>query len=72
MTMKLGYWNLRGRGAAIRALLRYVGADYEDVTYRLEGPLYSKEQWLKVKYSLGLNFPNLPYLIDGDLKLTQV
>jgi glutathione S-transferase len=24
-----------------------------------------------VKHTLGLDFPNLPYFIDGDLKLTQ-
>ncbi|XP_013409183.1 glutathione S-transferase Mu 2-like, partial [Lingula anatina] len=25
--------------------------------------------WKSVKYSLGLPFPNLPYLIDGDVKI---
>ena len=27
--------------------------------------------WLDEKYALGLDFPNLPYLIDGDLRLSQ-
>ena len=70
--MILGYWSVRGRGSAIKNLLRYVQADYCDVTYPLEGPHYSREEWFKVKYLLGLDFPNLPYLIDGNLKLTQV
>uniref|UniRef100_A0A8C3F0N6 GST N-terminal domain-containing protein n=1 Tax=Chrysemys picta bellii TaxID=8478 RepID=A0A8C3F0N6_CHRPI len=30
---------------------------------------YDKSQWIKEK--LGLDFPNLPYLIDGKNKLTQ-
>ena len=27
--------------------------------------------WREEKYDLGLPFPNLPYFIDGDIKLTQ-
>ena len=29
------------------------------------------KNWLPDKYSLGLDFPNLPYWIDGEVKLTQ-
>jgi len=36
-----------------------------------EGPEFSREDWLSAKYKLGLDFPNLPYLIAGDLKVTQ-
>jgi hypothetical protein len=32
---------------------------------------WHREKWLSVKHTLGLDFPNLPYFIDGDLKLTQ-
>lgn len=32
---------------------------------------WSRDAWNSVKYELGLDFPNLPYLIDGDLKITQ-
>uniref|UniRef100_A0A8C2M9K0 glutathione transferase n=1 Tax=Cricetulus griseus TaxID=10029 RepID=A0A8C2M9K0_CRIGR len=28
-------------------------------------------QWLNEKFKLGLDFPNLPYLIDGSHKITQ-
>lgn len=70
--MTLCYWNIRGLGSSIRNLLRYVGADYQDVSVEFAGAPNYRENWLKVKYTLGLDFPNLPYLVDGDLKLTQV
>jgi glutathione S-transferase len=35
------------------------------------GPEFSKEQWLSKKQNLGLDFPNLPYFIDGDFSLTE-
>ena len=59
---------MRGLGEAPRLLLRYVGADYEDVQLQIS----DYDQWLSQKFTLGLDFPNLPYLIDGDVKLTQV
>lgn len=34
-------------------------------------PLYDKSGWLDDKFNLGLDFPNLPYLIDGQVKLTE-
>ena len=27
--------------------------------------------WFDVKYNLGMEFPNLPYLFDGDLKISE-
>ena len=27
--------------------------------------------WLAKKFNLGLDFPNLPYLIDGDVRLSE-
>lgn len=30
-----------------------------------EGPEFSREAWLSVKPGLGLDFPNLPYFVDG-------
>lgn len=35
------------------------------------GPDFSRKDWLDKKYSLGLDFPNLPYLIDGDLRISE-
>lgn len=34
-------------------------------------PDYDRSQWLSEKFKLGLDFPNLPYLIDGSHKITQ-
>jgi glutathione S-transferase len=64
--VRLGYWGIRGRGQVPRLLLAYTQAVWEDVQYT------SPEQWFGGdKQSLGLNFPNLPYLIEGDLKITE-
>ncbi|XP_078500909.1 glutathione S-transferase Mu 2-like [Lissotriton helveticus] len=70
--MILGYWDIRGLAHSIRLLLEYTGTEYEDKKY-ITGPApdYDKSLWLNEKETLGLDFPNLPYLIDGDVKLTQ-
>ncbi|XP_069489082.1 glutathione S-transferase Mu 4-like isoform X2 [Ambystoma mexicanum] len=72
---------MQGRGASaqrrelahsIRLLLEYTGTEYEDKMYTCgPAPDYDKSGWLKEKETLGLDFPNLPYFIDGPLKLTQ-
>ncbi|KAH9580278.1 Glutathione S-transferase Mu 4, variant 2 [Schistosoma haematobium] len=50
-----------------RLLLEYVGEVYEERLYdRNDGDV-----WRNEKFNLGLEFPNLPYYIDGDVKLTQ-
>ncbi|XP_023597945.1 glutathione S-transferase Mu 1-like [Trichechus manatus latirostris] len=36
-----------------------------------DAPDYDKSQWLNEKLRLGLDFPSLPYLIDGPHKITQ-
>ncbi|KAM9321638.1 glutathione S-transferase Mu 4 [Gastrophryne carolinensis] len=70
--MILGYWDIRGLCHSIRLLLEYTGTEYEDKMYVTgEAPDYDRSQWLNEKEKLGLDFPNLPYLIDGDVKLTQ-
>ncbi|XP_036624478.1 glutathione S-transferase Mu 3-like [Trichosurus vulpecula] len=72
MTMIFGYWDIRGLAHAIRLLLEYTDSNYEEKLYRCgEAPDYDRSQWLDVKFKLGLDFPNLPYLIDGERKLTQ-
>lgn len=62
----LGYWGIRGRGQLPRLLLAYTGADWTDVQYT------AHEKWFaNDKQTLGFDFPNLPYLIDGDVKITE-
>lgn len=70
----LGYWDIRGFAQHIRFLLEYTGANWEEKLYHQEGreavPPFTSD-WVKVKHSLDLDFPNLPYLIDGNLRITQ-
>jgi len=68
----LAYWDIRGLAQPIRLLLEYVGTEWEDKLYVCgPGPTYDKTCWFDIKNSLGLDFPNLPYFIDGNIKLTQ-
>ncbi|XP_061435986.1 glutathione S-transferase Mu 1-like [Lethenteron reissneri] len=72
MPLVLGYWDIRGLAHAIRLLLEYVGEEWEDKLYVVgDAPGYDRKAWLEQKHKLGLDFPNLPYLLDGDVKLTQ-
>lgn len=68
----LGYWKIRGLAQPIRLLLHYVGEEYHDEQYEQgDAPDYNRKAWTDVKNSLGLPIPNLPYYIDGDIKVTQ-
>jgi len=72
--IKFAYWDIRGLAEPIRHMLNYAGADFEDIRYKVTGDATSgwdRSAWTSVKPTLGLAYPNLPYLIDGDLKLTQ-
>ncbi|XP_052035429.1 glutathione S-transferase Mu 3 isoform X1 [Apodemus sylvaticus] len=72
MTMILGYWNVRGLTHPIRLLLEYTDSSYEEKRYVMgDAPNFDRSQWLSEKYNLGLDIPNLPYLIDGSHKVTQ-
>jgi len=73
MAPVLGYWAIRGLAEPIRYLLHYTGTEFTDQRFELTGthPNYSREQWTSVKDTLGLQFPNLPYYIDGDLKISE-
>ncbi|XP_062047907.1 glutathione S-transferase Mu 4 [Lepus europaeus] len=72
MPLTLGYWEIRGLAHAIRLLLEYTDTSYEEKRYTMgDAPDYDRSQWLGEKFTLGLDFPNLPYLIDGTHKLTQ-
>ena len=40
--------------------------------YKLgDGHEFDQSEWLKQKENLGLDFPNLPYFIDNDTKITE-
>jgi len=57
-----GYWGVRGRGHVGRLLLAYTGINFIDKDYTIQ----DRGEWFeKDKKSMGFDFPNLPYLIDG-------
>jgi glutathione S-transferase len=70
--IQLGYWDLQGLGEPIRYLLHHKGVDFEEKRYTVGPPPEYSNEWFPKKFSFGLDFPNLPYLFDGDVKLTQV
>jgi len=63
------YWDVRGIVGGIRFLLAHVNERYEFKGYTIE----SYQEWLDDKAALGetLDFPNLPYYIDGKVQITQ-
>ena len=65
-----GYWNIRAfdRGNVSRYILAHAEVDYEDKRYDY---VNNKEEWAVDKANLGFDFPNLPYIIDGEFKLTE-
>uniref|UniRef100_A0A8B9G6S9 Glutathione S-transferase n=1 Tax=Amazona collaria TaxID=241587 RepID=A0A8B9G6S9_9PSIT len=72
MVVTLGYWDIRGLAHAIRLLLEYTETPYEERQYRPgPAPDFNPSDWIDEKEKLGLDFPNLPYLIDGKVKVTQ-
>lgn len=74
-TIVLGYWAIRGLQQPIRFLLEYTKLPYEEKLYNLKqdaaGKYVDRSEWFDVKSSIGLDFPNLPYMKDGDVSLTQ-
>ena len=70
--LTLGYWNIRGLAESIRLLLHYLEIEYKEVLYDFgPAPDFKMDSWFNVKYTLGLDYPNIPYLIDGDFKMTE-
>ncbi len=65
--MEFGYWGIKGISEPIRWLIGYLGLDVKEYNPP------SFEEWFSTKKpSLKqLDFPNLPYLIDGDFSLTE-
>ncbi|CAG0885431.1 unnamed protein product [Darwinula stevensoni] len=57
----------------IRTLLAFAGVEWEDKIYQLEPPNGpGRQAWARDKKDgLGLHFPNLPYFVDGELKMSQ-
>lgn len=70
----LGYWSIRGLAQSIRYVLAYTGVPFADVRFQQGGaPEFSRTAWTDLKDSLGIDFPNLPFYMEGQgqLQLTQ-
>ena len=68
----VGYWKIRGLVRHIQLVAAYCGADINYVSYEQgDAPDFSREVWTSVKFNLGLDFPNLPYLQEGDFNLSE-
>lgn len=53
-------------------MLVYLGVDYEDCSYEQgNAPRFSNSAWEYAKNTLDLDFPNLPYYIDEDVRITE-
>ena len=69
---KLGYWQSRGAAGPAKLLLGHLGVDYEMVEYAHGGaPDFDRSSWNNVKADIGVAYPNLPYWIDGDVKMSE-
>eukprot|EP00922_Rhytidocystis_sp_ex-Travisia-forbesii_P022437 GHVS01032847.1.p1 GENE.GHVS01032847.1~~GHVS01032847.1.p1 ORF type:complete len:235 (-),score=26.39 GHVS01032847.1:102-806(-) len=72
--LEIGYWKIRGFAQPIRLLLEYCKLPWRDTRYELqpmEGGQWDRREWTDVKFKLGFDLPNLPWLVDGSLKLTE-
>jgi len=73
----IGYWDICGLGQCPRYALEIAGACYTDV--RIDPGMANssdyKQVWFKKKNELlgekTMAFPNLPYLVDGNVLLSQ-
>ena len=63
--MEFGYWGVKGLFEPVRWLVAHLGLESKETNPK------SGEEWGQLKSTLHLDFPNLPYLIDGDVKLTE-
>jgi len=71
------YWNICGLGQPVRYALELAGVEYVDVRVHwgpgAPGTAGYKQMWSDRKPAIGevVTFPNLPYLLDGEVALAQ-
>lgn len=61
-----GYFDRRGRAGVCRNLLAYCGVPFRQKIYSNPDDWFEKD-----RKELGFEYPNVPYLIDGDKKITD-
>ena len=53
-------------------MLKFTGTEFEDKLLSCgPAPDFDRSCWFDQKFKLGLDFPNLPYFIDGDIKVCR-
>jgi glutathione S-transferase len=62
----LGYWAIRGLGQYCRMTLEAAGVDYDEKRYTDFNEWFGKD-----KPASPCLLPNLPYYIDGDIKISE-
>ncbi|CAG2117361.1 unnamed protein product [Medioppia subpectinata] len=70
----LAYYKMRGLAQPMRLMLKYSDVKFNDKHYGnvdVDNVPEFRADWMKVKFTLGLDFPNLPYYMDGPIKVTQ-
>ena len=66
--LTLAYWNIRGLSEPVVLILEYLDVKYHYKRYEEA----NKEEWFeKDKPAFKGDFANLPYLVDGDVLLTE-
>jgi len=67
MAPTVAYCEYRGLGEMILLFMEHLQVKYEVKRYPIgPAPDYDRSEWLNEKFHLGLEFPNLPYFIDGE------
>ena len=68
--IKITYWNIRGITGYVFSLCEYTGTPYEFLTEDIN----DKSIWhgsVEEHVKNGLQYPNLPWMEDGDVKLSE-
>ena len=63
--MELGYWNVKGLAEIIRVMLAYFKREYKK--FNPKSTEDAQAQFSKFHFA----YPNLPYLVDGDVHITE-
>ncbi|XP_015782785.1 glutathione S-transferase Mu 1 [Tetranychus urticae] len=72
MNPVIGYWTYRGNVEPILLLLKQADQPLQMKTYKQGvGRDYLGIEWPTDKKQLNLFYPNLPYIVDGDIKISQ-
>jgi glutathione S-transferase len=74
--MEIGYWQIRGLGAPLRMMAAFAGVKHDAKLYPVhakEGGGWDTSAWFDAKPALKKKnaLMNLPYIIDGDVVVSQ-